>query len=80
MNISLFGLGYVGAVIATCLAELGRRVMGVEVSRAMVDMINEGRHRSSSWNCKTGSVAWFRMEDCAPRRAPKLRSFRAVSP
>jgi GDP-mannose 6-dehydrogenase len=43
MNISLFGLGYVGAVTATCLAELGHRVVGVEVSRDKVDMINEGK-------------------------------------
>ena len=43
MNISLFGLGYVGAVTATCLAELGHRVVGVEVSRGKVDMINEGK-------------------------------------
>jgi GDP-mannose 6-dehydrogenase len=42
MNISLFGLGYVGAVTATCLAELGHRVVGVEVSRGKVDMINDG--------------------------------------
>ena len=43
MNISLFGLGYVGAVTATCLAELGHRVAGVEVSRGKVDMINDGK-------------------------------------
>jgi GDP-mannose 6-dehydrogenase len=43
MNISIFGLGYVGAVTATCLAELGHRVVGVEVSRGKVDMINEGK-------------------------------------
>jgi GDP-mannose 6-dehydrogenase len=43
MNISLFGLGYVGAVTATCLAELGHRVVGVEVSRGKVDMINDGK-------------------------------------
>ena len=43
MNISLFGLGYVGAVTATCLAELGHKVTGVEVSRDKVDMINDGK-------------------------------------
>ena len=43
MNISLFGLGYVGTVTATCLAELGHRVVGVEVNRGKVDMINQGK-------------------------------------
>ncbi|WP_336489357.1 nucleotide sugar dehydrogenase [Methylobacterium nigriterrae] len=43
MNISLFGLGYVGAVTATCFAELGHRVTGVDVNRGKVDLINDGK-------------------------------------
>lgn len=43
MNISVFGLGYVGIVTAACLAEEGHEVMGVDVSSTKVDMIKEGR-------------------------------------
>jgi len=42
MRISVFGLGYVGAVTATCFAELGHEVVGVEVNRDKVAMINNG--------------------------------------
>ncbi len=30
MNVTLFGLGYVGSVTATCLASQGHRVVGVD--------------------------------------------------
>ena len=42
-SISVFGLGYVGAVTAACLAERGFRVIGVDVNRSKVDMINAGQ-------------------------------------
>ena len=42
MNISIFGLGYVGAVTAGCLAELGHSVIGVDVQQAKVDAFNAG--------------------------------------
>lgn len=43
VSISIFGLGYVGAVTAACLAERGFRVVGVDVNPGKVDMINGGQ-------------------------------------
>jgi GDP-mannose 6-dehydrogenase len=42
MNISVFGLGYVGTVCAACLAAEGHTVIGVEVHEGKVDAINAG--------------------------------------
>ena len=42
-RISVFGIGYVGAVSAACLAESGNTVVAVDNLQAKVDCINEGR-------------------------------------
>jgi GDP-mannose 6-dehydrogenase len=42
MRISVFGIGYVGAVSCACLAELGHEVIGVDVSAEKVAMLRRG--------------------------------------
>ncbi len=42
-SISIFGLGYVGAVTAACLASKRNRVTGVDVSAAKVEALESGR-------------------------------------
>ncbi len=43
MKVSLFGLGYVGAVTAACLADEGFQVIGVDVNQSKVDLLNDGK-------------------------------------
>ncbi len=43
MNISIFGLGYVGAVSLACLSRDGHRVIGVDVDPAKLALISEGK-------------------------------------
>ena len=42
-TVSVFGLGYVGCVSAACFAKQGHNVVGVDVSVAKVNMLNEGK-------------------------------------
>ena len=43
MKISVFGLGYVGAVTSGCLSTLGHSVIGVDYSKPKVALINQGK-------------------------------------
>lgn len=43
MKISVFGLGYVGAVSCGCLPELGHEVIGVDTNPLKIKMINDGQ-------------------------------------
>lgn len=42
-RVSVFGLGYVGAVTAACLAHKGHEVVGVDVSPLKVEMMESGQ-------------------------------------
>ncbi len=42
MKISIFGLGYVGAVTAGCLTRIGHQVVGVDVSASKAETLNRG--------------------------------------
>ena len=43
MNVTIFGTGYVGLVTGACFAEMGNRVLCVDVDEDRIAMLNEGR-------------------------------------
>ena len=43
MNISIFGLGYVGCIGAGCLSDSGHNVIGVDINKNKVKLLNNGK-------------------------------------
>src|SRR5258706_3339181 len=43
MKICVVGLGYVGTVVAACLARFGHEVVGVDTQQSKVDLLNAGK-------------------------------------
>ena len=61
-NICVIGTGYVGLVTGTCFADLGNRVVCVDISA------REDRHAAAPARCRSTSRAWRRWwsATCAP--------------
>ncbi|MDO8580387.1 MAG: 2-dehydropantoate 2-reductase N-terminal domain-containing protein, partial [Candidatus Omnitrophota bacterium] len=43
MNIAIIGSGYVGLVTGVCLAELGHKVICVDIDREKIAKLNKGQ-------------------------------------
>ncbi len=43
MNISIVGLGYVGVVCCACFANEGYNIIGMDIDKVKVDLINDGK-------------------------------------
>lgn len=48
MRLTVIGTGYLGAVHAACMADIGHEVLGVDVDAEKIRALTEGRPPSSS--------------------------------
>ena len=48
MRISVLGCGYLGAVHAASMAQLGHDVVGIDVDESKVEVLQHARRRSTS--------------------------------
>ena len=69
LSVGVFGLGYVGSVSAACFASMGHKVIGVDVSRAKVEMMDSGRT----------PIIEARMTETRGRSAPRRPAARDTS-
>ena len=73
MNVSIFGLGYVGVVTAACLARDGHEVVGVDVNPDKVAAIAAGRSPIVEPGLEPRCVLARRHAASAPRSTPARR-------
>ena len=43
MKITVYGSGYVGLVTAACLADVGHKILNIEVDKEIVENLNLGK-------------------------------------
>jgi len=72
MKVSVFGLGYVGAVSCGCLPELGHEVIGVDTNPAKVAMINAGE--SPVLEDRIGDLVAAAVKRCVLRASPDVEA------
>ena len=64
MNVTIIGSGYVGLVTGACLADVGNRVLCLDVDRAKIEALNAGR--ITSYNvCYTKLLRHYRLSGVA---------------
>jgi UDPglucose 6-dehydrogenase len=49
MNISIFGAGYVGLVTGACLADVGHKVLCIDLNVTKIEQLRQGRLRGGGY-------------------------------
>ena len=53
MKISIFGMGYVGAVCSACLAKTGNTIVAVDIDKVKLDLLDAGFSPISAQTLRT---------------------------